>query len=257
MALAAVIDTIEGLEPPLAALYKQSKDGKFRLDVEGVIESSKHDETVNSLNADAARNRKEVDRLKKLLPQDFDPDEWKRLREDAAKREEEAATKRGEWESLKKQMEERHQTEMAAATKRGDDAIADRDRYLLDEAALREIAAADGIADILLPYIKTRARVSSEGGKTRVEVLDAEGHPEIMDGKGTPKTLKHLIDELKGHETFGVAFRASRAGGGGSQAGSGSGGGRSGLPQGFENLPPEERLKVAYQQKANAARTGS
>lgn len=252
--LKPLLDTLEGLDATVAALY-EPVDGKFRLSVEGLVDEAEHRAELKRLNADAMNRRKELEALKKTLPQDFDPDEWTRLREDAAKRAEEDLARKGEWDSLKRQMEERHQAEIAKLTKERDEAISETERYLLDEAATREIASADGIPEILLPYIKTRTRVVKDGGKRHVIVLDGDGNPMIGDAKGTPMTLAQFVADLKKHETFGATFKAARSGGGGSQQGSSGGGAQRVITDAdFQALSPEERLKRHYEGKTPAVR---
>lgn len=56
MPLKLVIDTVEGLDQSIAALYEKQDDGKFRLDVEGAVPREKLDEFRNT----------NIDLLKKL-----------------------------------------------------------------------------------------------------------------------------------------------------------------------------------------------
>lgn len=60
MALKYTIDSTDGLEANIAALYEQTEDGKFRLDVEGAVPREKLDEFRNK-NIDLL---KQVDKFK-------------------------------------------------------------------------------------------------------------------------------------------------------------------------------------------------
>ena len=48
MALKLSLDTVDGLEPHVAALYEKTEDGKYRLDVEGAVPREKLDEFRNT-----------------------------------------------------------------------------------------------------------------------------------------------------------------------------------------------------------------
>ena len=54
MGLKLVLDTVDGLEAHVAALYEKAEDGKFRLDVEGAVPREKLDEFRNT-NIDLLR----------------------------------------------------------------------------------------------------------------------------------------------------------------------------------------------------------
>ena len=70
MGLKFQVETLEGLTPEVAALYSEV-DGKFFLDVEGVVPKAKLDEFRNT----------NVDLMKKLdALKDVDPAEYKKMK---------------------------------------------------------------------------------------------------------------------------------------------------------------------------------
>lgn len=67
MALKFIVDTLDDLEQHVASLYEKSDDGKFRLDVEGVVPREKLDEFRNT-NIELLRK---VDSFKGIDPQKY------------------------------------------------------------------------------------------------------------------------------------------------------------------------------------------
>jgi len=86
MALKTVVDTLDGFEEAIKALYAQMDD-KFVLQVEGVNE---HPEVINLKTAyertkadrDTARQERDAAKaLTKELPEDFDAEKWAKLKD--------------------------------------------------------------------------------------------------------------------------------------------------------------------------------
>lgn len=170
----------------------------------------------------------EVKKLKgrsKDLPEDFDPEQWKALKDAEAHRVEEEARRAGQWDKLKNDLVSRHEAqrgELQTALQQRTGQLHD---YIVRNEALSAIAKADGITELLLPHVRGRLKLHEEDGKFSVQVVDSDGNPRIGSGKGEPMTLDQLLTEMKETEVFAPAFRGSRATGGGANgSGRGSGG---------------------------------
>src|SRR5262249_7514129 len=90
--------------------------------------------------------------------------------------------------------------------------------------AIAELAKHSDTPELLLPHIKTQMKVFEQDGEFVARVVDPTGNVRIGKGAGAePMTLGELIDEMKQHKSYAVAFRGSGSSGGG--AGKSSGGG--------------------------------
>ena len=95
MALALTLEKLDGIDPAVAALYTE-KDGKFTLDVEGLEDTSALKAALKEANREAAERRKALEKLK-----DVDPEEYQRLKTEAAERETKKLTEAGEFDKLR------------------------------------------------------------------------------------------------------------------------------------------------------------
>jgi len=169
---------------------------------------------------------------------DIDPAEYKTLKEQAAKAEEDRAMKAGEFENLKKQLIEAHAKEKKAL----EDKIATLSKSLeenvLIATATQAIAAEKGSTFLLMPHVKSRTKLDESGNPV---VVDESGNVRIgSDGK--PLGIAALIAEMKADvQTFGRAFEASGANGSGTPPNNGTG-----TPADrFANLKPTDRITAA------------
>ena len=244
MALKLIVDSVDGLDDSVKALYVE-KDGKFHLDVDGI-------EDTSGLKGALTKERKRADEMEKKIKR------WERLgktedeiAELVAKAEETAQTeaeKKGEWEKLKAQMNAAHMD----ALKAKDETITQmRERLnaeLVDAKAVAAIAAAKGEPALLLPHVQRFTKVDDE---FNVQVVDAKGDPRV-NGKGEPLTISDLVSEMRQSEVFGRAFEGSGNSGSGKQPNSGGGTTNSpaGVPKSWaEAKTPEEKAAFIKHQK--------
>lgn len=83
MALKLIVDSREGIPEGLADYYQEQEDGTFRLDVEGAKTDDDVSRVQEALNKERRQRReieKELKDIKAVLPDDFDADEWDRLK---------------------------------------------------------------------------------------------------------------------------------------------------------------------------------
>jgi hypothetical protein len=127
---------------------------------------------------------------------------------------------------------------------------------LINSEAVAAITAAKGEPALLLPHVLRQTRITEEDGQFRVEVVDAQGQPRIADIKGTPFSIKNLIEEMKADPIYGRAFEATGAGGSGAQNGNkAAGNGKSISRAAFDAMDPAAR-DAAHQEWRQNSRLG-
>lgn len=169
---------------------------------------------------------------------DIDPDEYKRLKEQATKAEEDRALKAGEFDNLKKQLIEAHTKEKQALEAKLTALHKSLEENVLIATATQAIAAEKGVPALLMPHVRSRTKLDDNGQPV---VIDESGNVRVA-ADGKPLTITALIAEMKSDvNTFGRAFEPSGASGAGSQGGSGAGG--SGKQ--YEGMSPTERMTAA------------
>ena len=100
-------------------------------------------------------------------------------------------------------------------------------KHMIEAEATRAIAAEKGVPELLLPIVRTKAKVVKDGEDYVVRVLDDAG--EVRgDGKGGWMTVESIVKELKASKSYGRAFESEQKGGGGTPPG---GAHRPGQPQ--------------------------
>lgn len=158
---------------------------------------------------------------------EMETDDVKKALQLAADVRDKRARAEGDFETLKKQMVDQHNTDLAKATTRSQRV----ESKLFDVMARREaesaITAAGGNARVLLPHLIQHIRVSEQGADFVAQVVDAAGAPRIADAQGTPMTIAQLVETFKKDETFGIAFAASGAGSGARGGGAAGAGGKA------------------------------
>lgn len=175
---------------------------------------------------------KELDKLK-----DIDPDEYKKLKTQAEKTEEERAMKAGEFENLKKQLIEAHTKEKQALEAKLATLHKSLEENVLIATATQAIAAEKGVAALLMPHVRSRTKLDDNG---QAVVVDESGNVRV-DAQGKPLPITALIAEMKSDvQTFGRAFEPSGASGSGSQSSNGTG-----TANKYEGMSPTERMTAA------------
>lgn len=222
MALKLTVDTLDGVDEPLRALYEPDGD-KFKLKVDGLEDTSGLKTALQSerqARATYERQAKQWGALGKT------PEEINELLVAQAKAEEDKLNKAGEWDKLRAQMNDKHAAELQAERDRNaakDKALA---RFMIDGEAAKAIAAAKGVPELLLPHVQRFARMVESDGDYSVQIVDAKGDPRV-NAKGEPLTISDLIAEMRASDVFGRAFDGTDKSGSGKPPGVHGGGGTS------------------------------
>ena len=258
MALKLIVDKIDDIDENFRSLYVE-RDGKFHLDAEGFEEHptvSKYKQQQEAARRAERAMKSQIEKWEKLGKSD---EEIAALiaAEEATKQT--ALEQKGQWEELKKQMNEKHQLDikkwesLTEAEKQNNNKLkAKLERYLVDSKATAAIAAAEGEPELLLPIVKRFIKVSEdEDGEFYTSIVDDKGGARV-NGKGDPLTIDELLAEMKSSEKLGRAFKASGSSGGGSSPGGGSNPKTTpaGVPKTWaEAKTPEDKAKFIAHQK--------
>lgn len=246
--LKMTVDSLEAIDETLRDFYEQDGD-KFKLKVEGIEPVDGLKSALQKERADRAAAEKQA---KAWSAVGKTPDEIKELLAAQEKADEDKATRAGEWDKLKAQMNEKHQTELKSREDKIAAMQSTLERHLIDATATAAIAAEKGVPDLLLPHVQRHVRVVDEDGEFAVKVVDARGDPRV-DAKGEPLTIADLVKEMKASEIFGRAFEASGNTGSGKQPGSGSGGTGTAKPRGKMSLEEKADFIAQHGQEAYQA----
>lgn len=194
------------------------------VDGKAVAETPEEEAALKALAEDhaaglKAKNSELLGKLKELDPlKGIDPDEYKKLKTQAEKAEEERAMKAGEFENLKKQLIEAHTKEKQALEAKLATLHKSLEENVLIATATQAIAAEKGVAALLMPHVRSRTKLDDNG---QAVVVDESGNIRV-DAQGKPLPITALIAEMKSDvQTFGRAFEPSGASGAGSQGSNG------------------------------------
>lgn len=216
MALKLTVDSLDGIDEKLHALYVE-KDGKFSLAVDGMEDTSGLKEALRKERKradDAEKQKKAWERSGKT------PDEIQELLEAHEARQLSEAERKGEWEKLRTQMNDKHALDIKAKDEKIGSYQKRLNAELVDARATAAIAAQKGVPDLLLPHVQRQVKVDED---FNVIVVDAKGDPRV-NGKGEPLSITDLISEMKENEVYGRAFEGSGHSGSGTRPNNGGGG---------------------------------
>jgi chromosome segregation ATPase len=203
MALKYTVESLDGLEAPIAKLYAKGDDGKFRLGVEGV----EPEENVAGLKKAHAADKAELAEMKKKLA-DREAKQAE-IEAEAARQAEALARKSGDVAALEKSWQEKmtkRERELLEQLKAKESAI----EALTVDATAQKLAAelfGDG-AGALIHNVRARLRTEIVDGKPTVRVLDESGQPSAM-------TIDELKKSFVDNKTYARFIIGSRASGGG------------------------------------------
>jgi len=191
------LDTLEGVDETVAALYEQKGD-KFRLKVEGIDPADELKEALRKEREDRKAAKERADALER----------------EARERADEDARKRGDSEALEKSWQEKlskREVELQNEIKARDARLTELTVGTTAQAIGAELAM-QGSAAVVTKLVRERLRY--EDGK--VIVLDNHGMPSAL-------TLDELKKEFREDPAIAPLIQGSKASGGG--AGGAKGGG--------------------------------
>lgn len=86
---------------------------------------------------------------------------------------------------------------------------------LVNSAALGAISKHKGTPELLMPIIQSMVTMTEKDGKFGVQVMDAEGSVRYSPTSGGLMTVDELVEEMKAHPSYGMAFKTDMKAGGG------------------------------------------
>lgn len=201
------LDSLEGLEPAIAAMYEE-KDGKFVLKVDGIPQPTPGEDVTGLKN--------KVDEL--LAEKKAEAKRRQEAEEAARLAAEEAARKTGDTDALQKSWEEKH-TKALTEKEQTLSALQSQVHALTVGATAARLAgelAVQGSAGVLQRLIEPRLSMELRDGKPVVIVLDNDGRPTAL----TPEEFKN---EITSDAALAPLVAGSKATGGGAAGSKGGG----------------------------------
>jgi hypothetical protein len=210
MALALTVEKLDGLDPAVAGLYIE-KEGVFHLDVTGLEDTSG---LKSALEAER-KARKDFEKKYGAL-KDLDPEEYARLKKEAADRETKKLTEAGEFDKLR----EKWQKDQDALVEGYKKQLAEKDSLLSRHVKDSQVRNAALKAGVIPEDIEDVMTITARYFK-----LADDGALQVLDDRGevTPKTVDEFF--TKDFKERKPKFYAATGNSGGGAAGGGGGGG--------------------------------
>jgi hypothetical protein len=257
MALKLKYKTKEEVPAELQSIYIE-RDGEFALDVDGVVEKTKHDEFRN---ANAALKKELEDQKKRF--EGIDPDEVRKLADEKRKLEESQQLKLGEVEKVLENRMRTAKTEwdkQLAAVSTERDSLNSRLTAIQIDQGVTTVATKKGLRPTAIPDITARARTVFRLVNGVPTAFEADGKTVRVGKDGmTPMTLEEWVDtQVADAPHLFESNSGSGAAGDGSGGAAGAGPGRTNRsvknPFKRESWNLTEQMKLQKSDPALAAR---
>lgn len=238
-----IVETLDTVPEAMRGLYTED-NGKFKLRVRGIEDTSGLKSALDKERQSRSAFEKQVKAWQGIGKT---PDEISELLREQDERTTHDAEKKGEWDKLRAQMNEKHQTALNA---KDADLVKMRstlEKHLVESQAIAEIAKLKGVPELLLPHVQRQVKVDDD---FKVTVVDAKGDPRV-NGKGEPLSIADLVAEMRQHEVFGRAFDGSGKSGSGTPPNGRAGGTGNDKKEikrsDFDAMDPMQRHKAMQQ----------
>lgn len=263
-----VVDAIENVPVDFRGLYAEGDDGKFSLrsDDDGVKSAVAAIQRMNgALNA----SRKEVTELSKKSGVDLTAladygdtpeaiasgiqakiDELETKLE-STKGKKSAEDVQRQIDKMKNDLMEAHKAEMTKVTQNAEALRTQLHQTLVSDVATREIVAAGGDPELLMPFVSPTLKPIEVDGKYEVRVVDDAGDVRYSGITGGAMDIKERVAELKGQEKFGRFFTSDAPSGGGAKPTP-----RNPNPKKPSEMSPNEKISAGLR-AGQAGGTGS
>ena len=238
MALKYEIDTTDGIDEAVAGLYKEA-DGKFVLDVEGVVPQSdyaKANQKAIDAAEEAKRRRGTVERVTGLLGLETADGLDDAIRELMAGK---GKSKQAD-EEIAAQLREQYEAKLADKDKRFNAVLIDGAQAKA-QAALVEAGFPPKVAEMLSKTSRNRLSVDET---ENVRILSAEGKPLAGSGGDGYATFGDLAKELAA-DMPDLLLDRGKGGGGKPPASDGQGGQKTVTRSQFDSMSQYERAEFS------------
>lgn len=177
-----------------------------------------------------AETKKAKDALKNY--DGLDPEKYKKLEAAAEEAERKKLAAEGDFESLKKQLVEKHGSEIGEKDKQIAKRQAALEKRLVQAELTAAIAKHKGDADLLLPHGSRFVKVREVENDFEAFVVDEAGNQRFADGKATPMSFDDLVTQVLIPKYPRAFDGTGSSGGGASKSSAGSAGGPRVIPAG-------------------------
>lgn len=161
------------------------------------------------------KNKELLGKLNKFKDyEDIDPDEYRNLKSEKEKLEEERLRKEGEFEKLFEKEKSNWQKQLTTKDEYSNKLKNTVEQLLRDNKLQEAISKHEGNVKLLAPHMRDRVKVVEKDNRFDVEIVDDKGQP-LLDSKGNPATFDDLVNEFKNNEDFKVAFAGPKSSGSG------------------------------------------
>lgn len=189
--LKAVLESLDGVDDPIKALYEE-KDGKFILQLDGADQHPSVQNLKNSYTAEVNKRKEmqktfnEMKAKVETIPDDFDPDEWSRLRAADEQREKDPDGKdlRAQVDAAVATIKTQLETKHAKDLKKRDDEIAARDDVIKKHVTYRDNSLLERVLNESLEKVGVSNAARRKGAlallKPMAEVVEEDdGEPVV------------------------------------------------------------------------------
>lgn len=206
------LDTLDAIPAKLRPLYKKDEaTGTFVYDdLTGLKNALEHEKR------EKGTLKGQLSQLAAFKDLGITAEEAAALRDQRNQQEEQRLKDAGDFDSLKKQMEENHNQTLAQK-----DQVIERYRKAIEKMMVsdnaRAVLASDDIKGnptLLLPVIRDRVEVAENDGDFKLVVKRQDGTP-MLNETNEPATLKDLFMELRKAPEYADAFKGVNQSGGG------------------------------------------
>lgn len=217
MSINLTLESLEGLEEPLSALYEE-RDGKYHLKLEGGDDMRRAKEN----EAKAHKATKEALAASKQAAKEAQ-DALAAIQSEAEKQAADQSREKGDVVALEKSWRQKYEKDLSEAKEKadaqGDLYRTNINRLLIDNEANRIAAelAIKGSEQVITPHIKSRLAVEERDGTFITVVKDSEGNVSAL-------TTDDLKKEISSNPGFAPVLLGSKASGGGADGSKPSGG---------------------------------
>jgi len=209
------IDDLSAVDEKVQGFYEKADNGKFRLKVKGVEDVSGLKSAYQKTKENLGMTEKELKAYKSLgmTPEEIKQvhQELQRIKEQELKQK---AEKTGDWETVKKQMQEGFNKEIDTYKQE----LSILQNQIKTAQVSTAIASAKGNPKLLTPHVNSFvSSVKNENGGYDLIVIDNAGKQRFND-KGDPLTISELLSEMRNDNDFAMAFESSGSTGSGSMS---------------------------------------
>ena len=246
MKLLQVMDSLDGVPEEIRENYEEV-DGKFHLKVEGLVQPKDADQfdelkgalTKQRSDTQAERTkRQEIEAAVEALGGIDGIKDLKAQQEDTERKRLEG---KGEWDTLRGQMSEQHDANIAKKDTRIKQLTERLDKEIRGRQVMEAIAKHDGNPTLLKPILMQATKLT--GADDDDAELGVEVHKDgvmLVDGDGKALSVEGYVLRLREDEAFAGAFKGTGQSGGGGSGDQLPGAGRKGDGKGNGGgIPPE------------------